>query len=130
MKQGRLISKRTAFSKKLKDISPLTRALYLAAIPQRDDLGRTDGDPEVFKALVAPLWPETVGEMATAIESMAEVKLCKRYSANGQTVLQFTRDEDFSLWRKDLKRWAEYPNEKGEYEVLKWDASAEKWVRC
>ena len=130
MKQGRLISKRTAFSKKLKDISPLARALYLAAIPQRDDLGRTDGDPDCFKAQVAPMWPETVGEVAQAIEDMIEVKLCNRYSTNGQTVLQFARNEDFSLWRKDLKRWAEYPNEKGEYETLAWNVKSQKWEKC
>jgi hypothetical protein len=127
VKQGRLISKRTAISKKIKDISPLARAYYLAAIPHRDDMGRIDGDPESFKAIVAPMWPEPVGQVSAAIDEMVQIRLADRYSANGYTVLEFTKDEELGIWRLDLLRKAEYPNRRGKRETKEWDKDAKKW---
>jgi len=127
VKQGRLISKRTAISKKLRDISPIARALYLAAIPQRDDLGRLDGDPESFKALVAPMWPESVGQVSAGIDEMVQIKLADRYATNGQVVLEFTKDEELGIWRLDLLRKGEYPNRRGKMETKEWDKDAKKW---
>lgn len=129
MKQGGIIANRAGLSKKISRLSPFARALYLVAIPQRDDLGRTDGDSETFKWLNCPSWPEPVEEIEKAIHEMLKVKLAIRYTVNGQCVLEFHKHDEFQIFRTDLYRRASYPNKSGEKEVLEYDKDAGKWVK-
>jgi len=89
----RSLGKRISHSKRVNKLSMTGMLIYTWLIPQYDDDGRIDGDPEDLKYNVLPRRGDvTVDQVAEEIESMAALGLVTWYEVDGKPYLQMDPD--------------------------------------
>ncbi len=87
MANRRMIHRNVSVCEQLADCSILARLLYTWGLPHSSDWGVLPGSPRRLKAQVLPISPETVGEIASAIEELVAAGLWQRFTHEGADYL-------------------------------------------
>lgn len=87
MANRRMIHRNVSVCEQLADCSILARLLYTWGLPHSSDWGVLPGSPRRLKAQVLPMSPETVGEIASAIEELVAAGLWQRFTHEGADYL-------------------------------------------
>lgn len=94
MAERRMISKSISISEKVNSLSLFGRLLYTWMIPHADDFGRLPGSPTKIKALVIPMFEETVKDVESALKDMSACGLILWYTVNGDKYIQINNFEE------------------------------------
>lgn len=116
MAERRMISKSISISEKVNSLSLFGRLLFTWMIPHADDFGRLPGSPAKIKALVIPMFEETVKDVESALEDMSASGLILWYTVNGDKYIQINNFEEHQTGlhkRTDSK----YPDPKQAEEI-------------
>lgn len=103
-----------SYCKQLAKCSTFSKLLFTWLIPNTDDLGRMEGDPEVIKGMVFPYEEKiTVKQIRESLEELASVKLIIWYLVDDNRYIQFPSFATYQTLRKDREYKSDYPDPTG-----------------
>ncbi|WP_407310576.1 hypothetical protein [Desulfosporosinus sp. SB140] len=108
--KGRMIYWKISYSKQLVRCSLLSKLLFTWLIPNTDDLGRMEGDPEVIKGMVFPYEDKiSVKQIRESLEELDSEKLILWYRVEDNLYIQFPNFAIYQTLRKDRVYKSDYP---------------------
>jgi len=108
--KGRMVYWKISYSKQLSRCSILSKLLFTWLIPNADDLGRMEGDPEVIKGMVFPYDEKiTAKQIKDSLQELAIEKLIIWYEVEDNRYIQFPNFDNYQKLRKDRVYKSDYP---------------------
>lgn len=113
MAERRMVSKVISISEKVNSLSLFGRLLYTWMIPHADDFGRLPGSPIKIKALVVPMFDETIKDVGAALQDMHQLGIIAWYEVGGEKFIQITNFEDHQqgLHKRTKSKFPDPPTE-------------------
>lgn len=109
--KGRMIYWKISYCKQLARCSTFSKLLFTWLIPNTDDLGRMEGDPEVVKGMIFPYEDKvTVKQIRESLEELANESLILWYLVDDNYYIQFPSFQTYQILRKDRQYKSDYPN--------------------
>ncbi len=109
--KGRMVYWKISYSKQLARCSIFAKLLFTWLIPNTDDLGRMEGEPEIIKGMVFPYDEKiTVKQVKEALDELAREKLIIWYSVDENLYIQFPKFGIYQTLRKDREYTSDYPD--------------------
>jgi len=109
--KGRMIFWKISYSKQLVRCSLLSKLLFTWLIPNTDDLGRMEGDPEIVKGMVFPYDLKIhTKQIKESLEELAREKLIILYKVEDNFYIQFPNFSLYQKLRKDRDFKSDYPD--------------------
>lgn len=109
--KGRMIYWKISYSKQLSRCSILSKLIFTWLIPNTDDLGRMEGDPEVIKGMVFPYDEKiTVKQIKEALIELTKERLIEWYSVDENYYIQFPKFSLYQKLRSDRVYKSDYPS--------------------
>lgn len=108
--KGRMIYWKISYSKQLVRCSLLSKLLFTWLIPNTDDLGRMEGDPEIIKGMVFPYDEKiSVKQIKESLEELSQETLILWYKVDDNLYIQFPNFSVYQTLRKDREYKSDYP---------------------
>ncbi|EHQ88251.1 hypothetical protein [Desulfosporosinus youngiae] len=109
--KGRMIYWKISYCKQLARCSTFSKLLFTWLIPNTDDLGRMEGDPEVIKGMIFPYEEKvSVKQIRESLEELAFEKLILWYLVDDNMYIQFPNFSIYQNLRKDRQYKSDYPD--------------------
>lgn len=108
--KGRMIYWKISYCKQLARCSTFSKLLFTWLIPNTDDLGRMEGDPEIIKGMVFPYDEKTtVKQIRDALRELSKENLIIWYQVDENYYIQFPNFSLYQTLRKDREYKSDYP---------------------
>jgi len=107
--KGRLIHRKISYCKQLVRVSVLAKLLFTWMIPNTDDLGRMEGEPEVIKGMIFPYEDFTIDQIYAALKELSDEKLILWYEVDGNRYIQFPNFNKYQTLRRDREHISDIP---------------------
>lgn len=108
--KGRMIYWKISYCKQLARCSTFSKLLFTWLIPNTDDLGRMEGDPEIIKGMVFPYDEKTtVKQIRDALGELSKETLIIWYQVDENYYIQFPNFSLYQTLRKDREYKSDYP---------------------
>lgn len=104
-----MIHRKISYSKQLSRVSLLAKLLFTWMIPNTDDLGRMEGEPEIIKGMVLPYENFSNDEITKALKELHNEKLIIWYEVSGNKYIQFPNFHKYQVLRKDREHISDIP---------------------
>ena len=109
--KSRMIYWKISYSKQLVRCSILSKLLFTWLIPNTDDLGRMEGDPEIVKGMVFPYDEKiTLKQIRDSLEELAKENLILWYRVDENQYIQFPNFLIYQKLRSDRVYKSDYPS--------------------
>lgn len=109
--KGRMIYWKISYCKQLARCSTFSKLLFTWLIPNTDDLGRMEGDPEVIKGMIFPYEDKvSVKQIKESLEELSSENLIIWYLVNENSYIQFPSFSTYQTLRKDRQYKSDYPD--------------------
>lgn len=109
--KGRMIYWKISYCKQLARCSIFAKLLFTWLIPNSDDLGRIEGDPEILKGMLFPFDEKVAPAMIQdALRELAAEELIAWYAVQGNCYIQFPNFEKYQKLRSDRTYKSDYPS--------------------
>jgi hypothetical protein len=107
--KGRMIYWKISYCKQLVRCSLFAQLLFTWLIPNADDLGRLEGDPEVIKGMIFPYHKITPKQIGNALTELHREGLIIWYQINESRYIQIPNFTIYQKLRKDREYSSDYP---------------------
>lgn len=108
--KGRMIYWKISYSKQLSRCSLLSKLIFTWLIPNTDDLGRMEGEPEIIKGMIFPYDEKiTVKQIKECLAELAKEKLIEWYQVDENYYIQFPNFSLYQKLRSDRIYKSDYP---------------------
>jgi hypothetical protein len=108
--KARLIYWKISYSEELASCTEFAALLFTWIIPNLDDLGRMEGNPEVVKGMLFPLHKRvTARRVSEALAQLQSKGLIEWYKVKGKRYIQFPGFPEYQRLRKDRVHKSDYP---------------------
>ena len=109
--KGRMIYWKISYSKQLSRCTLLSKLVFTWLIPNTDDLGRMEGEPEIIKGMVFPYDEKiSVKQISGSLEELSREKLIEWYQVDENYYIQFPNFTLYQKLRSDRIYKSDYPN--------------------
>ena len=109
--KGRMIYWKISYSKQLSRCSLLSKLIFTWLIPNTDDLGRMEGEPEIIKGMIFPYDEKiSVKQIRESLEELSGEKLIEWYQVNENYYIQFPNFTLYQKLRSDRVYKSDYPH--------------------
>ena len=100
-----------SYSKQISRCSLLSKLIFTWLIPNTDDLGRMEGEPEIIKGMVFPYDEKiTVKQIKESLEELSKEKLIEWYEVDENRYIQFPNFHIYQKLRADREYKSDYPS--------------------
>lgn len=107
--KGRMIYWKISYCKQLARCSLLAQLLFTWLIPNADDLGRLEGDPEIIKGMIFPYHKLTPKQIESALIELHKEELIIWYEVGENWYIQIPNFTIYQKLRKDRDYSSDYP---------------------
>jgi len=108
--KGRMIYWKISYCKQLARCSLLAQLLFTWLIPNADDLGRLEGDPEIIKGMIFPYHQKiTPKQIEEALKELNQEGLIIWYMVGENWYIQIPNFTLYQKLRKDREYSSDYP---------------------
>ena len=107
--KGRMIYWKISYCKQLARCSLFAQLLFTWLIPNADDLGRLEGDPEVIKGMIFPYHKITPKQIGNALTELHREGLIIWYQINETRYIHIPNFKIYQKLRKDREYSSDYP---------------------
>ncbi len=108
--KGRMIYWKISYCKQLARSSLLSQLLFTWLIPNADDLGRLEGDPEIIKGMIFPYHQKiTPKQIEEALRELDKEGLIIWYKVGENWYIQIPNFTIYQKLRKDREYSSDYP---------------------
>jgi len=108
--KGRMIYWKISYCKQLVRCSLLSQLLFTWLIPNADDLGRLEGDPEIIKGMIFPYHQKiTPKQIEEALRELDKEGLIIWYKVGENWYIQIPNFTIYQKLRKDREYSSDYP---------------------
>ena len=109
--KGRMIYWKISYSKQLIRCSTFSQLLFTWIIPNTDDLGRMEGDPEIIKGMIFPYHTNvTVKQIRDALKEISEQGLIIWYKVGENLYIELPNFAIYQKLRNDRAYKSDYPS--------------------
>jgi len=106
------LNKAVIQSRKINAVSFGAESLYYRIVLLADDLGHFFARPEMVKGMCMPVRRITVTAIAKYLDELHAIGLIEVYTARGEMYLEILGYEKYQYFRKDIKKFVDYPRRK------------------
>lgn len=115
--KARMIYWKISYCKQLARCSIFANLLFTWLIPNLDDLGRMEGDPEIIKGMIFPYHKNvTEKQIREALQELHNEKLIIWYKVEENWYISFPRFQEYQKLRSDRTYKSDYPDPPSENE--------------
>lgn len=106
----RMIYWKISYSKQLARCTIFSKLLFTWLVPNTDDLGRMEGEPEILKGMIFPYDEAISVEMIRdALQELVKEKLIIWYQVDDNYYIQFPNFQKYQKLRSDRTYKSDYP---------------------
>ena len=109
--KGRMIYWKISYSKQVSRVSLLAQLLFTWLIPNVDDLGRMEGDPEIIKGMIFPYHNKiTIFNVEAALQELSKEQLIVWYQVDENKYILLPNFAIYQKLRNDREYTSDYPD--------------------